>query len=108
MDTNMALAGSASGRAVLVGAEYGRGVHDTPPGYAGQHCHEKYVWTPVCFTTSPHHGLVQSYQRRFVFDRKRSSRNVDGTDRPSEAIKGSGKYDRNQKRSSTYHQEKYV
>src|SRR5215471_11271659 len=61
MDTNIALAGLASGMAVLVGAEYGRGVHDTPPGYAWQHCHEKYVWTPVCFTTSPHHGLVQSY-----------------------------------------------
>src|SRR4029450_1535478 len=28
----------------------------------GKHCQEKYVWTPVCFTTSPHHGLVQSYQ----------------------------------------------
>src|SRR5215471_11475209 len=68
MDTNMALAGSASGRAVLVGAEYGRGVHDTPPGYAGQHCHEKYVWTPVCFTTSPHHGLVQSYRLNRTWD----------------------------------------
>src|SRR5262245_15501113 len=63
MDTNIALAGLASGRAVLVGAECGRGVHDTPPGYAWQHCHEKYVGTPVCFTTSPLHGLVQSYRR---------------------------------------------
>src|SRR5262249_40254073 len=62
MDTNIALVGLASGMAVLVGTECGRGVHDTPPGYAWQHCHEKYVWTPVCFTTSPHHGLVQSYQ----------------------------------------------
>jgi hypothetical protein len=61
MDTNIALAGLASGMAVLVGAECGRGVHDTPPGYAWQHCHEKYVWTPVGFTTSPHHGLVQCY-----------------------------------------------
>ena len=48
--------------AVLIGAECSRGVHDTPPGCAGKHCHEKYVWTPVCFTTSPHHGLVQSYR----------------------------------------------
>src|SRR5919197_415965 len=62
MDTNIALAGLASGMAVLIGAECGRGVHDTPPGCAWKHCHEKYVWTPVCFTTSPHHGLVQSYQ----------------------------------------------
>src|SRR5215813_14177535 len=27
----------------------------------GKHCHEKYVWTPVCFTTAPYHGLVWSY-----------------------------------------------
>src|SRR5256886_8597097 len=27
----------------------------------GKHCHEKYVWTPVCLTTSLHHGLVWSY-----------------------------------------------
>jgi transposase-like protein len=27
----------------------------------GKHCHEEYVWTPVFFTTSPHHGLVWSY-----------------------------------------------
>src|SRR4029450_6198375 len=27
----------------------------------GKHCQEKYVWTPVCFTTAPHHGLVWSY-----------------------------------------------
>src|SRR5499427_10694103 len=66
MDTNMALAGLASGRAVLVGAACGRGVHDTPPGYAWQHCHEKYVWTPVCFTTAPHHGLLQSYHLDFI------------------------------------------
>src|SRR5215472_5567226 len=26
----------------------------------GKHCHEKYVWTPVCFTTAPYHGLVWS------------------------------------------------
>src|SRR5262249_39569711 len=28
----------------------------------GKHCHEKYVWTPVFFTTAPHHGLVWSYR----------------------------------------------
>src|SRR5262245_55700386 len=27
----------------------------------GKHCHEKYVWTPVGFTTAPYHGLVWSY-----------------------------------------------
>src|SRR5215831_105371 len=61
MDTNIALAGLASGMAVSIGAAYGRGVHDAPPGCAWKHCHEKYVWTPVCLTTSPLHGLVQSY-----------------------------------------------
>src|SRR2546423_14963384 len=62
MDTDMALASLASGRAVLIGAECDCGVHDAPPGCAWKHCHEKYVWTPVCFTTSPHHGLVWSYR----------------------------------------------
>src|SRR4029450_1778954 len=61
MDSNIALAGLASGMAGLIGAECCRGVHDTPPGCAWKHCHEKYVWTPVFFTTSPHHGLLQSY-----------------------------------------------
>ena len=61
MDTDIASASLASGRAVPVGAECGGGVHDAPPGYAWKHCHEEYVWTPVCFTTSPHHGLVWSY-----------------------------------------------
>src|SRR5207302_6361734 len=28
----------------------------------GKHCHEKYVGTPVFFTTALHHGLVWSYQ----------------------------------------------
>src|SRR5438093_8945627 len=28
----------------------------------GKHCHEKYVWTPIFFTTTPHHGLVWSYR----------------------------------------------
>src|SRR5215510_16263551 len=62
MDTNIALARLASRMAVRIGAEYHCGVHDAPPGYAWKQCHEKYVWTPVCFTTSPHHGLVWSYR----------------------------------------------
>src|SRR5678816_242029 len=63
MDTDIALASLASGRAVPIGAECGCGVHDIPPGCAWQHGHEEYVWTPVCFTTSPHHGLVWSYHQ---------------------------------------------
>jgi hypothetical protein len=62
MDTDIALTDLASGMAVPVRAECRCGVHDAPPGYAWNHCHEKYVWTPVFFTTSPHHGLVWSYQ----------------------------------------------
>jgi len=62
METNIALADLASGMAVPMGAEYGCGVHDAPPGCAWTHCHETYVWTPVCFPTSPLHGLVQSYR----------------------------------------------
>ena len=58
MDTNIALAGLASGRAVRIGAECRREVHDAPPGCAWKHGHEKYVWALLCFTTSPHHGLV--------------------------------------------------
>src|SRR5215831_467529 len=61
MDTDIAPASLASGRAVPIGAECGGGVHDAPPGSAWKHCHEEYGWTPVCFTTSPHHGLVWSY-----------------------------------------------
>jgi hypothetical protein len=61
MDTTIALAGLASRMAARIGAEYRCGVHDAPPGYAWHHCHEKYVWTPVSFTTSLHHGLVWSY-----------------------------------------------
>src|SRR5262245_10444689 len=61
MDTDIAHTSLASGMAMLIGAEYGRGVHDAPPGCAWKHCHEKYVWTPVCFTTSLHHDLVRSY-----------------------------------------------
>jgi hypothetical protein len=58
MDTDIAPADLTSGRAVPVGAECRRGVHDAPPGYTWKHCHEKYVWTPVFFTTSLHHDLV--------------------------------------------------
>src|SRR5215510_2946651 len=61
MDTNIAPASLASGRAVPIRAECGCGVHDAPRGCAWNHCHEEYVWTPVCFTTAPHHGLVWSY-----------------------------------------------
>src|SRR5438270_2563833 len=64
MDTDIAPASLASGRAVPVGAERGCGVHDAPPGCAWTHCHEEYVWTPVCCTTSPYHGLVWSYPVR--------------------------------------------
>jgi hypothetical protein len=35
MDANIALAGSASGMALLIGAEYSCGVHHTPPSFAG-------------------------------------------------------------------------
>src|SRR5919198_6094405 len=69
VDTNITLAGLASRMAARIGAEYRCGVHDHPPGYAGKHCHEKYVWTPVCFTTSPHHGLVWSSPRSFGEDK---------------------------------------
>src|SRR5262252_2583446 len=58
MDTNIALAGLASRMAARIGAEYRCGVHDAPPGYAWKHCHEKYVWTPVSFTTSLHHVRI--------------------------------------------------
>jgi hypothetical protein len=43
MDTDIARADLASGRAVPVGAECNRGVHDAPPGYVWKHDHEKYV-----------------------------------------------------------------
>src|SRR6516164_11150293 len=44
----------------------------------GKHCHEKYVWTPVCFTTAPYHGLVWSYREmplwmKLMISRKRKS-----------------------------------
>src|SRR5215831_1778518 len=66
MDTDIAPASLASGRAVPIGAECGGGVHDAPPGSAWKHCHEEYVWTPVCFTTSPHHGLVLVITQNFA------------------------------------------
>src|SRR5262249_38425183 len=69
MDTDIAPADLASGRAVPVGAECRPGVHDAPPSCAWKHCHEKYVWTPICFTTSPHHGLVWSYLTQCQVDR---------------------------------------
>src|SRR4029450_120192 len=62
MDTDIALANLASGMAVRIGAECNRGVHDNSPGCAWKHCHEKYVWTPVFFATSLHHGLVWGYR----------------------------------------------
>src|SRR6516225_12233208 len=34
----------------------------------GKHCHEKYVWTPVCFTTAPYHGLVWSYRAELSYE----------------------------------------
>src|SRR5262245_20077253 len=76
MDTDIAPTSLASGRTVPIGAECGGGVHDTPPGCAWQHGHEEYVWTPVWFTTSPHHGLVWSYPafRRTVERRNNRAR----------------------------------
>jgi hypothetical protein len=37
MDTDIALASLASGRAVPIGAECGCGVHDGPPGFVWKH-----------------------------------------------------------------------
>src|SRR5262245_18375111 len=64
MDTNIALASLASGRAVSIGAEYRCGVHDRPPGVAGEHSQDEYGWTPICFTSAPSHGLVESDPNR--------------------------------------------
>src|SRR5438045_6423609 len=61
MDTNIALASLASSRARQIGAEYRCGVHDRPPGVAGEHSQEEYGWTPIFVTSAPHHGLVESY-----------------------------------------------
>src|SRR5437764_13922860 len=38
----------------------------------GKHCHEKYVGTPVCFTTALHHGLVWSYRHLQTFYQPRN------------------------------------
>ena len=62
VDANVALACLASGRARQIGAEYRGGVHDDPPGVAGEHAKKEYVWTPIFITSAPHHGLVGSYQ----------------------------------------------
>jgi hypothetical protein len=58
LDTQSALASLASGWAGSRGAEWGCGGQDDPPGWAWTYGHEEYVWPPVFFTTSPHHGLV--------------------------------------------------
>src|SRR5262249_3346405 len=55
MNTNVALARLASGRAVLIGAEYGLGVHDGPPGFVWKHAKRSMSGPPfllqVSFTT---------------------------------------------------------
>src|SRR6516165_4973614 len=55
MDTNVALARLASGRAVLIGAEYGCGVHDSPPGCVWKHAKRSMSGPPfllqMSFTT---------------------------------------------------------
>src|SRR5206468_24376 len=61
VDTDVALTDVASGRARQIGAEYDCGVHDRPPGVAGEHSQEEYDWTPIFVTSEPHHGLVRSY-----------------------------------------------
>jgi len=58
MDTDIALASLASGRARQIGAEYRGGVHDRPPGVAGEHSQEEYGWPPIFFPSAPQHGLV--------------------------------------------------
>jgi hypothetical protein len=62
VDTHVALADLASGRAREMGAAYGGGVHDLPPGVAGEHAQEEYGWTPIFFTSEPHHSLMGSYR----------------------------------------------
>src|SRR5262249_23050269 len=55
MDTDIAPASLASGRAMLIGAECGCGVHDSPPGFVWKAGQEEYVGPPfslqVRFTT---------------------------------------------------------
>src|SRR5262245_4411590 len=36
----------------------------------GKHCHEEYVWTPIFFTTAPHHGLVLVITQKFSVDKR--------------------------------------
>jgi hypothetical protein len=62
VDTNVALADLASGRAREIGTEYECGVHDRPPGVAGEHSQEEYAWTPIFLTSELHHGSVGSYR----------------------------------------------
>ena len=56
MDTNIALASLASGRAVRIGAECRRRGHDTPPGCAWKGANEEYVGIPIFVTSALHHG----------------------------------------------------
>src|SRR5262245_4203499 len=63
VDTNIALAALASGRARQIGAKYRCGVHDDPPGVVGEHAKKEYVWTPIFITSEPHHGLVETYHQ---------------------------------------------
>src|SRR5215471_11625086 len=55
MDTNIALASLASGRAVPIGAECRCGVHDGPPGFVWKHAKRSMSGPPfvlqVSFTT---------------------------------------------------------
>src|SRR5437773_5145533 len=44
----------------------------------GKHCHEKYVGTPVFFTTALHHGLVWSYLMIVCLRKSRSARSRGG------------------------------
>jgi hypothetical protein len=56
MDTDIALAGLASGRTVPIGAECGCGVHDGPPDVVWKHAKEEYIWAPIFVTSELHHG----------------------------------------------------
>ena len=56
MNTDIALAGLASGRTVPIGAECGCGVHDGPPGVVWKHAKEEYIRAPIFVTSELHHG----------------------------------------------------
>ena len=56
MDTDIALAGLASGRTVPIGAACGCGVHGGPPGVVWKHAKEEYMWAPIFVTSELHHG----------------------------------------------------